>query len=67
MRERGGSTGVAVGMSDYSPPEPPEENKAERDLSRRSGNPSVNPWLVLMGVVLLGVVVYAASALLPMK
>ena len=54
-------------MSDYSPPEPSEEDPAERDLSRRSGNPSVYPWLVLMGVVLLGVVVYAASALLPMK
>ena len=54
-------------MSDYSPPEPSEEDPAERDLSRRSGNPSVNPWRVLMGVVLLGVVVYAASALLPMK
>ncbi|MGO4408652.1 MULTISPECIES: hypothetical protein [unclassified Brevundimonas] len=55
-------------MSDYSlPPKPPEEDPTERDLSRRSGNPSVSPWLLLMGVVLLGVVVYAASALLPLK
>lgn len=52
-------------MSSYSPPDPPDDDPAERDLSRRSGNPSVNPWLLLLGVVLLGVVVYAASALLP--
>lgn len=52
-------------MSDYSPPEPSEDDPAERDLSRRSGNPSVSPWLWVMGVVLLGVAVYAASALLP--
>ena len=51
-------------MSDYTPPDPPE-NPAERDLSRRSGNPSVNPWLLLLGIILLGVVVYVASALLP--
>ena len=51
-------------MSDYTPPEPPED-PAERDLSRRSGNPSVNPWLLLLGLILLGVVVYVASALLP--
>jgi hypothetical protein len=55
-------------MSDYSlPPEPPEDDAPERDLSRRSANPSVSPWLLLMGVVLLGVVAYAASALLPLK
>ena len=54
-------------MSDYFPPEPSEEDPVERDLSRRSGNPSVSPWLWLMGVILLGVVVYAASALLPSR
>ena len=54
-------------MSDYSPPDPPEEDPAERDLSRRAGNPAINPWLLLMGVILLGVVVYVASALLPLN
>lgn len=53
-------------MSDYIPPDPPED-PAERDLSRRSGNSSVSPWLLLLGVVLLGVAVYVASALLPLN
>ncbi|MGH7019134.1 MAG: hypothetical protein ACREEY_04610 [Brevundimonas sp.] len=51
-------------MSDYTPPDP-SEDPTERNLSRRSGNPSVSPWLLLLGIILLGVVVYAASALLP--
>lgn len=45
---------------------PPRETEdlRERELARRSGNPSVSIWLVLMAIGLLGAVVYVASALI---
>jgi hypothetical protein len=33
-------------------------------LSRRSNNPSISPWLLVGGVLLLGALVYVISALL---
>ena len=36
----------------------------ERQLSRRSNNPAVSPWLFVLTTALLGAVVYVASALL---
>ncbi|MEQ7156343.1 hypothetical protein [Brevundimonas aurifodinae] len=47
-------------------PIPPrdEEDPRERDLARRSGTPAVGVWLILFGLLLLGLVVYGLSAVL---
>ncbi|QTN18151.1 hypothetical protein HZ989_09370 [Brevundimonas sp. AJA228-03] len=51
-------------MSDERMPPRETDDPRERDLARRSGNPSVSIWLILMAIVLLGAVVYVASAVL---
>ena len=40
-----------------------EADPAERELSRRSGGPAISLWLVIGAIVLLGLLVYAVSAL----
>ncbi len=41
-----------------------EEDPRERDLARRSATPGGNPWVIVVLIVMLGAVVYAASAVL---
>lgn len=50
-------------MTPENLPESDTPDPAERDLSRRSGSPAISPWLVIAVILLLGAVVYAASAL----
>jgi len=50
-------------MNDRMPPRETDD-PAEAELSRRSNNPSVSIWLILMAILLLGAVVYVASAVL---
>ncbi|WP_167765410.1 MULTISPECIES: hypothetical protein [unclassified Brevundimonas] len=51
-------------MSPVDPPQtdPVDRDPRETDLSRRSNNPAVSPWLVVGLVLLLGAFVYIASA-----
>jgi len=51
-------------MSDEHIPPRESDDPGERELSRRSNNPSVSIWLILMGILLLGAVVYVTSALI---
>lgn len=44
--------------------DPVDRDESEADLSRRSAAPALSPWLAVGGVLLLGAVVYVASALL---
>ena len=41
-----------------------EENSDERELSRRSGNAPLGPWVILGLLCMLGAVVYLVSGLL---
>ncbi|WGM31309.1 hypothetical protein [Brevundimonas sp. NIBR11] len=41
-----------------------EEDPRERDLSRRSGNAPLAPWVILGLICMLGVVVYLVSGVL---
>ena len=43
--------------------DPDDPDPAERELSRRSGGPAISLWLVIGAIVLLGLLVYAVSAL----
>ena len=50
-------------------PEPPiidpdDRSPEDEALSRRSNNPSISPWLVIGALILLGLVIYVASAVL---
>ena len=47
-----------------SPPgaDPDDMDPRERGLERRSRDPSLMPWLIIGGVVLLGFAAYAISA-----
>jgi hypothetical protein len=49
-------------MSDPRPD--PSLDPDERQLARRSNNPAISPWLVVLGIALVGAVVYVASALI---
>jgi hypothetical protein len=53
-----------VQSSDPSPPDdlPPDQAR-ERDIARRSHNPTLSPWLVLGLILLAGFGVYVVSAL----
>ncbi|HEY0103906.1 MAG TPA: hypothetical protein VGB60_10600 [Brevundimonas sp.] len=42
--------------------DPAEQNRAERDLERRSSAPAVSPWLIIGLLLMLGAVVYVISA-----
>lgn len=44
--------------------DPAGRDEREAELSRRSNTPAVSPWLVIGAVVLVGAIVYVASALL---
>lgn len=44
--------------------DPEDQDPRERGLERRSNAPSVSPWLIVGAVMLLGAVVYVASAML---
>lgn len=44
--------------------DPAGRDEPDAELSRRSDTPAVSPWLVIGAVLLLGAVVYVASALL---
>ncbi|WP_200939840.1 hypothetical protein [Brevundimonas sp. Root1279] len=43
--------------------DPEDKDPRERGLERRSGDPSLTPWLIVGGLVLLGAAAYAISAL----
>ena len=45
-------------------PIPPDDDAdpGERELSRRSHNPSLGVWLIIGGLILLGLIVYVVSA-----
>jgi hypothetical protein len=43
--------------------DPIDKDPRERGLQKRSSDPSLMPWLVVGGLVLLGVAAYAISAL----
>lgn len=42
----------------------PERQPEEARLARRSNNPAISPWLVIGVLLLLGLVIYVASAVL---
>lgn len=44
----------------FEPGRDPDETR----LSRRSHNPAISPWLVIGVLLLLGIVIYVASAVL---
>ncbi|CAN5275359.1 hypothetical protein BH10PSE2_BH10PSE2_24100 [soil metagenome] len=51
-------------MADPAGTDPEDRDPREQDLSRRADAPAISPWLVIGLVALLGLIVYAASALL---
>ena len=51
-------------MADPRDTDPDDRDPRERELGRRSGGPAVSPWLFIGSILLLGVVVYAISAVL---
>lgn len=50
-------------MADPPHTDPADRDPRERELEKRSDNPSVSPWLIVGLIILLGVGVYAISAL----
>ena len=46
------------------PPFEPERDPDEARLRGRSNNPAISPWLVIGVLLLLGLVIYVASAVL---
>lgn len=44
--------------------DPGDLDPDERDLKRRSSNPSLSPWIILLGLGLLGVIAFMAFAVL---
>lgn len=44
--------------------DPDERSPEDEALSRRSNNPTISPWLVIGALILLGLVIYVASAVL---
>jgi hypothetical protein len=52
-------------MEPADPPgtDPAERSPREDELARRSNAPAVSPWLVIGAILLLGAVIYVASAL----
>lgn len=51
-------------MADPIDTDPADRDPREQGMARRSGAPSVSPWLIIGGIFLLGLVIYVASALL---
>ncbi|MDI6624503.1 MAG: hypothetical protein QME55_07220 [Brevundimonas sp.] len=51
-------------MADPRDTDPIDQAPRERGMERRSSGGAVNPWLMIGGIALLAVVVYAVSALL---
>ena len=51
-------------MNDDRIPSHDEENPDERELSRRSGNTPLGPWVIIGLICMLGAVVYLVSGLL---
>lgn len=51
-------------MADPPDTDPADKDPRERGLERRSYVPAVSPWLVIGVILLLGAVIYAASALI---
>jgi hypothetical protein len=51
-------------MADPPGTEPDDQDPRERDLSRRSEAPALSPWLIILGLALLGALVYVVSAML---
>ena len=43
--------------------DPIDRDPREKDLERRSGAPAISPWLIIGLILLIGLGVYAASAL----
>jgi hypothetical protein len=50
-------------MADPMDTDPDDRDPREQGLNRRSGAPTMSPWLIIGGIVLLGLVIYVASAL----
>ncbi|MDQ8029520.1 MAG: hypothetical protein REJ23_12410 [Brevundimonas sp.] len=44
--------------------DPADQDPRERGLRRRTGSPETSLWLVIGGIVMLGVVAYAVFALI---
>jgi hypothetical protein len=44
--------------------DPADQSPREQGLRRRSDAPAVSPWVVIGGILMLGALVYVASALL---
>ena len=51
-------------MADPPGTEPEDRDPYEENLSRRSDTPAISPWLIVGLILMLGVVVYAVSAML---
>lgn len=51
-------------MADAPGTEPEDRDPYEENLSRRSDTPAISPWLIAGLILMLGVVVYAVSAML---
>ena len=51
-------------MADPPDTDPADKDPRERGLERRSETPAVSPWLVIGVILLLGAVIYVASALI---
>ena len=51
-------------MADPRNTDPDDRDPRERELGRRSGQPTASPWLVIGLILMLGAVVYVISAVL---
>ena len=51
-------------MADPRDTDPDDRDPREREMERRSDGSVVSPWLVIGSILLLGVAVYAVSAVL---
>lgn len=51
-------------MADPPDVDPDDRDPEEVDLERRSDMPALSPWLIIGLIAMLGVIVYAVSALL---
>ena len=51
-------------MADPRNTDPADQDPRERNLQRRSGGPSISPWLVIGVIALIALAVYVISAVL---
>ena len=55
---------ITFTMADPQNTDPQDRDPGEKRLSERSRAPAISPWLIVGLIVLLGAIVYVASAVL---